>query len=54
MLIRAGHRIRVALAGADADTFLRYPRDGSVPEWTVRRDADRPSGITLPMREVPG
>ena len=31
VLFRAGHRIRVALAGADADTFLRYPRNGRRP-----------------------
>lgn len=48
VLIRAGHRIRVALAGADADTFLRYPRDGAAPEWTVHRNRARPSGIVLP------
>ncbi|WP_419163664.1 CocE/NonD family hydrolase [Candidatus Palauibacter sp.] len=50
VLIRAGHRIRVALAGADADTFLRYPRDGAVPEWTVQRRAAYPSRIILPSR----
>ncbi len=50
VLIRRGHRIRVAIAGADADTFLRYPRDGAVPEWTVHRDETRASRIELPMR----
>ena len=50
VLIRAGHRVRVALAGADADTFLRYPRDGAVPEWTVQRNASRPSRIILPAK----
>ena len=52
VLFRAGHRIRVALAGADADTFLRYPRDGSVPEWTVHRNAVHASRIVLPMRSA--
>lgn len=50
VLFRAGHRIRVALAGADADTFLRYPRDGSVPEWMVQRNAIHASRVVLPMR----
>lgn len=50
VLIRAGHRIRIALAGADADTFLRYPRDGSVPEWTVQRNSVSASRIILPTK----
>jgi uncharacterized protein len=50
VLIRQGHRIRVAIAGADADTFLRYPRDGGVPRLSVQRSAARPSRIELPMR----
>ena len=52
VLIGEGHRIRVAIAGADADTFLRYPRNGSVPVLTVQRNASWPSGIVLPMKEV--
>ena len=52
VLIRAGHRIRVAVAGADADPFLRYPRDGSVPVLSVRRNATYPSAIALPMKEL--
>ncbi len=50
VLIRAGHRIRVSLAGADAETFLRYPRDGSVPVLSVQRNAAHPSHIVLPTR----
>ena len=50
VLFRAGHRIRVALAGADADTFLRYPRDGSVPDLSVQRNALHASRIVLPMK----
>ena len=53
VLIREGHRIRVAVAGADADTFRRYPRDGSVPEWSVQRNATHPSAIVLPMKAGP-
>ncbi len=51
VLIRRGHRIRVALAGADADTFLRYPRNGAVPILHVQRGRTYPSRIELPMRE---
>ena len=50
VLIREGHRIRVAIAGADADTFLRYPRDGNVPTLSVQRNAAYPSAIVLPMK----
>ncbi len=50
VLIRAGHRIRVAVAGADADTFLRYPRDGGVPELSFQRNASHASRIVLPMK----
>jgi uncharacterized protein len=53
VLIRKGHRIRVAIAGADADTFLRYPRDGGVPMLSVQRSAAYPSRIELPMRPRP-
>ena len=50
VLIREGHRIRVAVAGADADTFLRYPRDGGVPTLSVQRNVAYPSAIVLPMK----
>jgi len=50
--IREGHRIRVAIAGADADTFLRYPRDGSVPVLSVQRNTSYPSAIVLPMKPM--
>ena len=52
VLIREGHRIRVAIAGADADTFLRYPRDGSEPVLSVQRNAIHPSAIVLPMKPM--
>ena len=47
VLFRQGHRIRVALAGADADTFDRLPESGEVT-WTLHRGADRRSFIELP------
>ena len=48
VLFRAGHRIRIALAGADADTFARIPAEGD-PVWTVERGSDHPSFVALPV-----
>jgi putative CocE/NonD family hydrolase len=48
VLIRAGHRIRVAIAGHDADLFERYPATGD-PVVTVERNSVYPSGIELPV-----
>jgi uncharacterized protein len=48
MQIKAGHRLRVALAGAADGQFDRIPTTRSVT-WTVYRDAKRPSGVELPM-----
>jgi len=50
VLIKKGHRIRVAIAGADKDSFLHYPRDGGVPTITVSRNSDHPSHILLPIK----
>jgi hypothetical protein len=49
VLLRKGHRIRVALGGADASVFQRYPADGT-PTWKIYRDAQRASFIDLPVR----
>jgi putative CocE/NonD family hydrolase len=49
VLLRKDHRIRVALAGADADTFRRYPPGGDVT-WTVYRQRTLASFVELPMR----
>lgn len=48
VLFRAGHRIRISLAGSDADTFARIPSEGN-PLWTVERSPTRPSRILLPV-----
>ena len=48
ILFRKGHRIRIAIGGADADTFARIPAEGT-PEWTVERSPDRASHIVLPV-----
>ena len=54
VLLRKGHRIRVALAGADASLFERYPAEGT-PNLTVYREAQRASYLDLPVktREAP-
>src|SRR5262245_8361681 len=48
VLIKKGHRIRIAIAGADKDTFVRLPADGT-PVITVARNKGRPSFIDLPV-----
>jgi putative CocE/NonD family hydrolase len=49
ILLRRGHEIRVALAGADAAVFRRYPPGGNVT-WTVYRQRALASYVELPMR----
>jgi putative CocE/NonD family hydrolase len=48
VVVRAAHRLRIAIAGADLDTFRRIPENG-VPIITVYRDAAHSSHITLPI-----
>jgi putative CocE/NonD family hydrolase len=48
-LLRQGHRLRVAIAGADADTFHRYS-EGRDDAFTVERSTVRPSGIDVNLR----
>jgi len=48
VLIKKGHRIRVALAGADKDTFVRLPAEGT-PVISVARDKRHASFIDLPV-----
>jgi uncharacterized protein len=48
VLLRAGHSIRVALAGHDASTFARTPASGA-PVWSVAHDPEHPSRIELPV-----
>ena len=52
VLLRKGHRIRIAIAGADKDTFTRIPESGT-PRWTIERSEARPSHVELPMPERP-
>ena len=48
VLIRAGHRIRIAVAGADAETFQRIPEGGETV-FRIYSDASHPSHVVLPM-----
>ncbi len=48
VLIQKGHRLRVAIAGHDADTFARYPAQGPAT-LTLHRNLIYPSHIDLPI-----
>jgi putative CocE/NonD family hydrolase len=48
-LIRQGHAVRIAIAGADADTFRRYSQ-GRPDVFTLYRSRARPSAVNLPLR----
>jgi putative CocE/NonD family hydrolase len=50
VLIKKGHKIRVAIAGADKDNFNRIPAQGT-PTITVARNKKYSSFITLPVLE---
>ena len=44
---KKGHRLHIALAGADNDHFQNL--DGPAPTWEVMHTPDRPSHIELPI-----
>lgn len=46
-LIRKGHKLRLAIGGADADTFHRYPETGA-ERFDIHRGGA--SSVVLPMR----
>ena len=48
VLIKQGHRIRIALAGHDKDNFARIPATGT-PTITIARNALHASFIDLPI-----
>jgi putative CocE/NonD family hydrolase len=48
-LVRKGHAIRVAIAGADAGAFRRYS-EGEPDTYTIYRGASRASAVDLPLR----
>lgn len=47
-LVRKGHRLRIAIAGHDKDTFARIPQQGA-PTIAVQRTALHSSRIDLPI-----
>jgi putative CocE/NonD family hydrolase len=51
VLIREGHSLRIAIAGADKDTFDHYPLSGAMPTITVEHNATYPSNVVLPFRQ---
>jgi putative CocE/NonD family hydrolase len=50
VVLRQGHRIRVAIAGADTPQFRRPAEDGVAPVFDVQRSRSYPSRIELPRR----
>lgn len=48
VLFRRGHRIRIAIAGADHGTFARIPAQSN-PIWRIARSAGMASCIRLPV-----
>ncbi|MBD3182063.1 CocE/NonD family hydrolase [Candidatus Poribacteria bacterium] len=50
VLIKKGHRIRIAIAGHDKDTFERIPAEG-IPRITISRNKIHASYIELPVIE---
>jgi putative CocE/NonD family hydrolase len=50
VLIRKGHKIRISIAGADKDTFDRYPSEGN-PTYTIQRNKNYPSFIDIPINK---
>jgi predicted acyl esterase len=47
--VAAGHRLRVALAGADSDNFGQVPH-GRPPLLAIHRGGTHASSIALPLR----
>ncbi len=48
-LIRQGHAVRIAIAGADAGIFRRYSQ-GKPDTFTIDRGGETPSALDLPLR----
>jgi uncharacterized protein len=48
VLVKKGHRLRVAIAGADKDTFARIPTN-VIPEISLHRSPEFASMIQLPV-----
>jgi putative CocE/NonD family hydrolase len=50
VLIKKGHCIRIAIAGADRDSFASYPLEGDSPIIHIERNSKFPSKILLPIK----
>jgi len=50
VLIRKGHRLHIALAGADTSVFERVPKSGKAPEWLVQTGGESASVFVFPVR----
>lgn len=48
VVIKKGHRLRIAIAGADKDNFGRYPEIGE-PRLKIMRNATYPSSVDIPV-----
>ena len=48
VLVKKGHRLRVAIAGHDKDTFMRIPTEGT-PTISMQRNSRGLSRIELPI-----
>jgi len=48
VVIKKGHRIRIAIAGHDRETFKKYPSTGK-PILTIYRNSKTPSYIDIPI-----
>ena len=48
VLVKKGHRLRVAIAGHDKDTFIRIPAEG-IPTIAIQRNSRGLSRIELPV-----
>jgi putative CocE/NonD family hydrolase len=51
-LVRSGHRLRVAVGGADSDTFERVPVAGDTV-FRIHSDGNRLSHVLLPIVKPP-
>ncbi|MBK7904154.1 MAG: CocE/NonD family hydrolase [Proteobacteria bacterium] len=49
VVVQQGHRLRLAIAGADAGTFARIPAAGDPPVYSVHWGAAMPSQLWLPV-----
>jgi putative CocE/NonD family hydrolase len=49
-LIKKGHRLRIAIGGADQTSFQRVPKEGPAPNWKIYRTEAMPSKLVIPLQ----